>query len=106
MFKKNDHAGKDFFIGAMIGSTLGALTAAMFGTKKGHKFQKDMADKYHDFEGMLKGYVNGKKRQVKREYKKITEMATKKVRKVKRKVRVAKVKAKRKVRKVKRAIKS
>lgn len=99
-----DHTGRDFFVGAMIGSTIGALAAAMFGTKKGHKLQKDMAEKYHDFEGVVKSYIHGKQRKVKREVGKIKQKAKKKVRKVKREVGEMAKTAKKKVRKVKKAI--
>ncbi len=81
--RKDDHPGKDFMLGAMIGSTLGALTAMMFSTKKGHRIQKDLADKYHEFEHLMKGYVQGKKRVVKEGMRKIAKQAKKKLQKVK-----------------------
>lgn len=79
----DDHTGKDFIVGAMIGSTLGALTAAMFTTKKGHKVQKDIASKYHELEGIMKKYVNGKKRKVKNRVRKVAKKARSKVKRAK-----------------------
>ena len=67
---KEEHPGRDFLVGAMIGSTLGALTAMMFTTKKGHRIQKDMVDKYHEIEEIMKGYVDGKKKKGPRKSKK------------------------------------
>lgn len=85
--RKIDKIKKDFLVGAMIGSTLGALTAMMFGTKKGHKLQKDMAAKYNEFEGMMKGYIQGKKAKVKHEMGQIAKKTKRKIRKAKRAIK-------------------
>lgn len=44
-----EHNYKDFFTGAILGSTLGAAAALMF-TEKGKKIQKELMHKYHDVE--------------------------------------------------------
>ncbi|MGB7978699.1 MAG: YtxH domain-containing protein [Chlamydiales bacterium] len=79
---RDDHPGRDFLLGAMIGSTLGALTAMMFTTKTGHKIQHDMAGKYQKIENMMRGYVHGGKRRVKQKLGKIAKRAKKKLHKV------------------------
>jgi gas vesicle protein len=73
------HHGRDFILGAVLGSSLGALTAVMMGSKKGHKIQKEMVNKYREFEKMVKGYAKKQEKKVKRV-----------VRKAKSKARVAK----------------
>jgi gas vesicle protein len=84
MHKKH---GKDFLLGAMLGSTLGALTAMMFTTKKGHEIQDDLMDKYHEFEDQIKAYSAKGKRKVKRAMNHLAKKAHKKVKRVKRKIR-------------------
>jgi gas vesicle protein len=84
---KNEKHAKDFLIGAMIGSTLGALTAMMFGTKKGHQIQKDMTEKYHEFEKIMKGYVHGKRKKIKHQVQKIAKKAKSKLRSAKRSIK-------------------
>lgn len=78
-----EHHGKDFFIGAMIGSTLGALTAAMFTTKKGdkirQKLQLQFMDKYHEFEEMIKHYAISKKQEAKAAVRKAARRADRKI---------------------------
>jgi gas vesicle protein len=85
----------------MIGSTLGAMTAIVFGTKKGHKMQKDLMDKYHEFEDVVKDYTHGKTRQVKQALHKMSKGMDKKVRSALHKITHAKAEVKRKHRKVK-----
>lgn len=85
--RKNEKAARDFLVGAMIGSTLGALTAMMFGTKKGDQIQKDMAEKYHEFEKMMKGYVHGQKKKVKHHVQKIAKKAKSKLHSMKRAIK-------------------
>lgn len=83
----NEHHGKDFLVGAMVGSTLGAITALMFSTKKGHKIQHQLVDKYHDFEKALRHYTHGKTRQAKRMAKRTIKKAKRKAKRVVRKVK-------------------
>ena len=83
MHKKH---GKDFLLGAMLGSTLGALTAMMFTTKKGHKIQDDLMDKYHEFEDHVKAYSQAGKRKAKRMMGQIGQKVRRKVKKAKRKL--------------------
>ena len=84
MHKK--HGGKDFLLGAMLGSTLGALTAMMFTTKKGHEIQDDLMDKYHEFEDQIKAYSTVGKRKAKRAMNQISKKIQKKAKRVKRKI--------------------
>lgn len=79
-----DQAGKDFLIGAMIGSTVGALSAMMFTTKKGHQIQGEIAEKYHDVEKLVKSYAFGQKRKVKKAVRKAKRTVKKVRRKLKR----------------------
>lgn len=50
-------------LGAMIGSTVGALSTVMLTTKKGHKLQKAAMQKLHEFEGYVKRLVRGGKKE-------------------------------------------
>ena len=43
------HNYKDFLAGAILGGTLGAMTAMMLGTRKGKKMQKELMGKYKHF---------------------------------------------------------
>jgi len=98
---EDENHGKDFLLGAMIGSTVGALSAMMFTTKKGHNIQKDLLDKYHEFEGVIKKYAKGKTSQARKAAKKLVQAAKSKVAKTKKKL----VKrAKKKVAKTKKAV--
>ncbi len=87
----HERHGKDFLFGAMLGSTLGALTALMFTTKKGHKIQHQLMDKYHEFEEVVRHYADGKTRQAKRMARRalseIKKQAKRKVRKARRRRR-------------------
>lgn len=47
---RKHHRGGGFVFGAVIGSSLGALTAFLFATKKGHIIQKAITAKYHEME--------------------------------------------------------
>jgi len=38
--------GKDFFIGAVVGGVLGAMTALLFAPKKGSELRSDISDQY------------------------------------------------------------
>lgn len=51
MFKP-DHNYKDFLTGAVLGGTLGAITALMC-TEKGKKIQKELIKKYHQVENEI-----------------------------------------------------
>lgn len=79
-----DHPGRDFFVGAMVGSALGALTAAMFSTKKGHKVQKELINKYHEFEDVVRNYAHKKQKTVKRAVKQLAKQAKKRLAKARR----------------------
>ena len=68
-------------LGAMIGSTIGALSTVMLTTKKGHKLQKAAMHKLHEFEGYVKRLVRGGKKE-----------AAKAVNKIRRSVRRKKTK--------------
>lgn len=83
MHKKH---GKDFLLGAMLGSTLGALTALMFTTKKGHKIQKDLKDKYHEFEDVVKEYAKSNERKAKKAMDQVTKNIEKKIQRAKKKI--------------------
>jgi gas vesicle protein len=76
------HHGRDFILGAVLGSSLGALTAVMMGSKKGHKIQKEMVNKYREFEKMVKGYAKKQEKNVKR----VVRKAKSKARAAKRKL--------------------
>ncbi|HSX10305.1 MAG TPA: YtxH domain-containing protein [Chlamydiales bacterium] len=84
MHKKH---GKDFLVGAMLGSTLGALTAMMFTTKKGHQIQEDLIEKYHEFEDHVKAYAKSNKRKARHAMGKIAKNIEKKIKKAERKLR-------------------
>jgi len=83
MHKKH---GKDFLFGAMLGSTLGALTAMMFTTKKGHEIQEDLMEKYHEFEDHIKSYTKTNKRKAKHAINQIAKNIEKKIKRAKRKL--------------------
>ena len=53
-------------LGAMLGSTIGAVSAMMFTTKKGHSIQKNAMHKLHEFENYIKGLIHRNKGHVKR----------------------------------------
>jgi gas vesicle protein len=78
--------GKDFFVGAMLGSTLGALTALMFTTKKGSKIKRELVEKYHEFEEHVKTYAKNNQRKAKHALSKIAKNIDKKIKKAKRKI--------------------
>lgn len=79
--------GKDFVLGAMIGSTLGALTAIMFGTKKGDQIQKELMKKYHELEGAVSEYATSKQRKAKAKFRKIAKEADQEINRVSRKIK-------------------
>ena len=56
MFNQS-HPYKHFFEGVLLGGGMGAVIALMF-TKKGQKIQKNLVDKYHDFEKGIQHLVN------------------------------------------------
>ncbi len=73
------HPGRSFVLGAMIGSTLGALTAAALTSKKGSKIKKQLMSKYHEFDTMMQELQTEKsQRKVKRELKARATKAAKK----------------------------
>lgn len=78
--------GKDFLVGAMLGSTLGALTALMFTTKKGNKIKRELVEKYHEFEKQVRVYAKHNERKAKHALNKIAKNIDKKIKKAKRKI--------------------
>lgn len=42
----NKMNGKDFFIGAVVGGVLGAMTALLFAPKTGRELRSDLSDQY------------------------------------------------------------
>jgi len=72
------HHGKQFILGAMLGSTVGALSAIMFTTKKGHAFQKNAMGKLHEFEKYLKQFISKNKGKVMTTMKKVHKIAKRK----------------------------
>lgn len=85
---RNKHSGKDFVLGAMVGSTIGALSAMMLTTKQGHKVKEELIDKYHELEDIMKGYVKSNKRKATHALKKIAKNIDKKIKRAKKKIRV------------------
>ena len=71
----------------MLGSTLGALTAMMFTTKKGNQVKEEFLDQYHEFEGRVKGYANKNKRKAKRAVKQAAKNIENTIRQAKRKLK-------------------
>jgi gas vesicle protein len=69
------HSNK-FFIGAIVGSTIGALTSLLFSTAEGKRIQKKIMKKFHDFHGKNGPLMHG-----------LTKMKNKLMHKVKRKSR-------------------
>ena len=61
---RHGHGGRSFMLGAMLGSTVGAISTMMFTTKKGHSFKKHAMEKLHEFEGLVKKLVHKNKRKV------------------------------------------
>ncbi len=102
---RRNHNQRNFMFGAMLGSTLGALTALMFTTKKGHRIQKDVADKFHEFEGIVKSYAKGQKKTAQRALHKLAKTVDQNFKKAKRKAHSVKRKVKRKAHQVKRKVK-
>jgi|GEM_PF-6041434 len=49
MFKKETPQNKNFLVGILVGSTLGASTAIWSGTKQCKKVQKELMKKYNAF---------------------------------------------------------
>lgn len=86
------HPGRQFMLGAMIGSTIGAVSAMMFTTKKGHQIQKNAMHKLHEFEAHLKGLVQKNKSQVKRLVHKSKRKVAKTVQKIHKSVKRKKLK--------------
>jgi len=60
------HPGRNFMLGALIGSTIGAVSAMMFTTKKGHSIHHDAMHKLHEFEDYVKRMFHKNKGHVKR----------------------------------------
>jgi gas vesicle protein len=58
------HSGKQFLLGAMIGSSIGALSVLMLKTKKGSTLQKNAVRKLHAFENYIERFVSGGKEKV------------------------------------------
>jgi gas vesicle protein len=65
------HPGRQFLLGAVLGSTVGAISAMMFTTKKGNSFKKHAMAKLHDFEGYMRKMISHKKRTILKKAKKI-----------------------------------
>lgn len=76
------HQGRNFFVGAMLGSALGALTAMVFTTKKGHKIKQNLLNQYHEFEGKVKKSANKNKRKAKRVVSRIAKNIEKKLKQI------------------------
>lgn len=53
------HQHHHFMTGAVLGGALGAMTALLFSSDKGKKFQKEIAHKYHALSGKM-GHFMGK----------------------------------------------
>jgi len=49
MFRQERHY-KEFFMGAVVGSTLGAMTALLLTTEEGKKLKKTLMHKFHALE--------------------------------------------------------
>lgn len=54
------HHVKDFVLGIMVGSTVGALSAMMYTTKKGHAIKRAAKVKYHEIENFVQKAVQNK----------------------------------------------
>lgn len=93
----HDHTQRDFLIGAMIGGTLGALTAMAFTTKKGKEMQDKILDTYDDLTGKAKSFAASKQKTMKSQLKKYADQADRKVERTSKKVRKKIKKAKNKV---------
>lgn len=52
------HPGK-FFIGAIVGSTIGAITTLLFSTSEGKKIQKKLMQKFHAMHGKNNALMHG-----------------------------------------------
>ncbi len=76
------HSGKDFLFGAMLGSTLGALSALILTTEKGHKIKRELIDKYHEFEDAVKSYAKHGEQKTKKAMHKIAKNIHKQIKTV------------------------
>ena len=63
---KKKHPGRNFMLGAMLGSTIGAVSAMLFTTKKGNSIKKNAMNTLHEFENNVKRAFHKKKSGVKR----------------------------------------
>jgi gas vesicle protein len=77
-----------FFIGAVVGSTIGAITTLLFNTSEGKKIQKKLMKKFHDMHGkeklahtfeMMKKKMTNPLKTAKRKAKSLKRKAKKKV---------------------------
>lgn len=71
----NEHSGRNFLLGAMIGSSLGALTALMFTTEKGQKIKKDLIKKYPELRQMIHAFAHHPDKTIKAAAKKMKKRA-------------------------------
>jgi gas vesicle protein len=67
----NEHPGRNFLLGAVIGSSLGALTALMFTTEKGQKIKKELIKKYPEIQHMMQSFAHHPHRTIKAAAKKV-----------------------------------
>lgn len=79
-----EHNYKDFFAGAVLGGTLGAISALMF-TEKGKQIQKELMHKYHEFGDHFVHYQKSKAHKVRRSAKRVARRVSKKARSAKKK---------------------
>jgi gas vesicle protein len=63
---KKKHPGRNFMLGAMLGSTIGAVSAMLFTTKKGNAIKKNAMNTLHEFENNVKKAFHKKKSGVRR----------------------------------------
>ncbi len=71
------HPGRNFMLGAVIGSTIGAVSAMML-SKKGNSFQKHAKHVYHELESNMKKFVTKHKPKAVKVMKKIQKAAKRK----------------------------
>jgi gas vesicle protein len=63
---KKKHPGRNFMLGTMIGSAIGAVSAMLFTTKKGNAIKKQAMTTLHEFEHSVKKAFHKKKSGMKR----------------------------------------
>lgn len=69
---------KGFVLGAMLGSTLGALTAMVF-TKKGRKIRENLMHQCHELGNKVKRTASKNKRKAKQAMSRIAKKIEKKI---------------------------